>query len=125
MSDEITTEQLSDSIAIGGEQITISPLNAKKTAFIMNLLGRLLITGKIRLKEIKGSSANDLPLAILAAVDEENLVQLASVVIDKDATFVTENFSLSWVLEALLIQVRVGELDKIIRNFTSLVTQIA
>jgi len=131
MSDELVNQSLEQNnvlktfVVIGGKEFEITPLNAKKTTFVMNTLGRLLIGGRIKLKEFKGLEAKDLPIAILTAVDEQTLVALAAVVVGCDEDYARDNFNLSWVLEALAIQVQVGELDKVIRNFTLLVSQIA
>lgn len=112
-------------VVIDNKEYKISSLTAKKTAFIMNLLGKLLISGKLKLKEFAGVEARDLPVAILMAVDEKSLISLAAILINESEKFVEENFSLTWVLEALAIQIEVGELDKIVRNFTLVVSQIA
>lgn len=119
------TVVLNTTLVIDGKEFLITPLNAKKTTFIMNLLGKLLISGKLKLKEFKGLEAKDLPVAILVAVDEPTLVALAAVLVGTDEDFAREHFNLAWVFEALAIQVQVGELDKVIRNFTLLVSQIA
>ena len=132
MSDELNAtnveeeeiDTLPNFVTIGDEEIIITPLTAKKTAFIMNVLGTLLMNGKMKLRELRNKDSSDLPFAILASVDEDTLIKLAATIVDRDVNFVKEHFELTWVFEALLVQTRVGELDKVIRNFTSLVSQI-
>ena len=111
-------------ITIKGTKFEISPLDAKKTIFIANTFGKLLISGKVKLNEFKGLTGGDLPFAILATLDETTLVSLAATLIGSDEKFAEENFELGWVTEALLVQVQVSDLDAVIRNFTALFTQL-
>lgn len=121
----VAQEVLSDFVVINNKEYKITPLNAKKTAVIMNIFGKLLISGKLKLREFKGADAKDLPMAILAAVDEPTLIALTSIIVGEDEAFVREHFNLSWVVEALAIQIREAEFAKVVRNFTLLVSQIA
>lgn len=121
---EVQEDVFTTVVKIGDEEFEITPLNAKKTTYIANMFGRLLLAGKMKLKDFSGLKGNDLPFAILAAVDEEMLVGLAATLIGSDVEFARENFELEWVMEALVVQTRVSNLDTVIRNFTLLVTQI-
>lgn len=126
VQEEVVAEDVFTTVVkIGENEFEITPLNAKKTAYIANLFGKLLLAGKMKLKDFSGLRGNDLPFAILAAVDENMLVGLAAVLIGSDEEFARENFELEWVMEALVIQTRVSNLDTVIRNFTVLVSQIA
>ena len=120
MSNEAT-----NTVFVNGEEFIITPLNATKTAFIANLFGRLLISGKLQLKQFKGLDPSDLPIAILSAVTSDMLIELAAVLINSDEEFARDNFDIVWVTDALRIQVENGGLDKVIRNFTSIVSQVA
>lgn len=112
-------------VEINGQEFVITPLNAKKTAYIANLFGQLLLKGKLKAKEFKDIDGSALPFAILASVDEKMLITLAAAIIGCDEKFAEENFDLDWIMQALVVQTRVSKLDSVIRNFTALVTQIA
>lgn len=126
MSDntQVNNEELKDTVTIAGQEFKIRALSAAKTAGISNIVGKLLLMGKLKLKEFKTLDANDLPTAILFALDEDLLIRFAGLLIGADDEFVRENFDLAWVIEALAIQVRISDLESIARNFSSLVSQI-
>jgi hypothetical protein len=126
VSDTIIYNPLeSDYVIIEDVQYPIKKLNAKKLVGISNMLGELVLGGRIKLNEFskklgKDPASNDIIFAILASLQEDMLIRFASILIDAETSFVQDNFDLGWVTDALIIQLRKSNLDKVIRNFTAL-----
>jgi hypothetical protein len=109
---------------IAGESFEISQLNAKKVATISRMVGKMIISGRTTLKELKAVTDTNLVVGILASLQEEDLIELSAVIVGCDKEFARENFNLVWVSEALAAQSENADIKKIIENFTQLVSQI-
>ena len=115
---------MSNKVIIAGEEYEVGSLNAKKVAAISNLIGGLIIRGKLQLNDLKAAANTNLALGILAALQEEDLVKFSAILVNCEPEFARENFDLIWVTEALKIQMEETDLQAVITNFTALLTQL-
>lgn len=114
-----TEEVTKDVLTIGGKTFEITAMRAAQITRFANILGRVTMGGRKVLRDAAGDPG-DFIWAVLAAIDEKSLVDLAALLIGSDTEFAKDNFSLNWVVEALMIQIRVSEIGATIRNFSKL-----
>ena len=111
-------------VMIGDQEFNVTKLDARKVATISKLIGNLIIRGRTTLNKLKAATEVNLVIGILAALEEDDLIQLSSVIAGCDPEYARENFDLVWVTEALNLQAQETDFRKIVENFTSLVSQI-
>lgn len=110
-------------VQINGTEFEIKPMRAKEIATISNIVGKLSLDGR-KLLRAAGTDPSDVLWALLAAVNGDELVKLAAVVVGCDEKFAAENFDLVWVTDALVKQMSNINLGAILRNFSALSTQV-
>lgn len=120
----VVTSPFINYVTVNGADYEVKPLHAKKVARIANLFATSMIKGNKKLKEMKAPDTTNIALGVLASLDENDLVKLASVLIDVDEKFADDNFDLLWVTDALGKQIAISNLKGVVENFTALLSQI-
>lgn len=99
--------------------------NAAQVAAIMRILSTVLrkVSSEIR---NSGSEGDNLAIVagLLGSLTEDQLVDLASVLIGSDKQFAADNFDLVWVTEALACVIEESNLAQVIQNFTRMFARI-
>lgn len=99
--------------------------NAAQVAAIMRILSTVLrkVSSEIR---NSGSEGDNLAIVagLLGSLTEDQLIDLASVLIGSDKQFAADNFDLVWVTEALACVIEESNLAQVIQNFTRMFARI-
>lgn len=115
---------MSNKVMIAEQEYEVGPLNARKVAAISNLIGSLIVRGRVQLKDLKAAADTNLALGILAALQEDDLIKFSALLVNCDPEFAKENFDLIWVTDALRIQMEQTDFQAVIANFTALLSQL-
>lgn len=112
---------MSDNIVVINEkEFEIGVLSPRQVAAIANLLGDVMLKGNSKLSSLQDSTdSNAIIWAVLSVLDEQSILKLAVAVTGCDEKFAKDNFSLTWVIKALQIQLKSEDLRAVIENFTT------
>jgi hypothetical protein len=108
-----------DEVVVGGKKYRVGQLDAKTIAGIANLIGKKQFDGRKIVESMKLTpQPSDFLWGILSSLEEDDLIILASLLIDADRAYVKENFNIGWVSEALAIAFERSDLPIVIKNFS-------
>lgn len=110
-------------VNVNGTEFVIKTASASQVAGIGRIIAKI---GRPARKAIAESGDQiEVLFAILAALDEETLVEFAALLIGSDKEFARENFDLRWVVEAFGAFIEETDVVGIVQNFTSMFSQVA
>jgi len=115
-------------IVVGEQEFDVSKAGPMQIAGIARLIARLNLKGRDVLNKEFQAAADDpssFVWAMLAALDEEDLIDLAALVIGADREFAAEHFDLGWVIEGLAVMIEETDLAGVVANFTRIVSRTA
>ncbi len=110
-------------VLINNTDYEVLPLKPKQLATLANIVGKITRDAQKELKASGGGSGMDFIFALLAVLNEDELVKLAALLIGSDEAFAKEYFALDWVTEALAVQLEQSNISAVIKNFTRLSSQ--
>ena len=111
-------------IKVNETEFEVKKLDANGMAKFANIIGKTTLEGR-KVLRAANTDANDMLWAILSGISGDSLAELGSLLLGCDKKFASENFDLNWVLEALEEQMKLIDLQAILKRFLSIATQVA
>ena len=106
-------------IQINGENFQLKKMSPAAIATIANILGRLSVDGRKYLTTNGLKNTDSFVWGILAVVSGDDLIKFASALTGAPIDYVTENFDVGWVIQAVEGQIELSNINALLRNFTS------
>jgi len=106
------------SVNVGGTEYAIKTADAKQIAGIAKMFSQIGIESKKALAGVDGEDYLSIIVAMVGAITEDQLIDLAAISIGVDREFAKENFDLLWVTEALAVLMEETNLAGVVKNFT-------
>jgi hypothetical protein len=110
-------------VEVNEKDYPVGRADASQVAGIAKILSRIgSAAGKVSKDASEGDYLSVIS-AIIGAISEEELIEIAALCIGSDKKFAEEYFDLVWVSEALAIMVEETNLDIVVRNFTRIASR--
>jgi len=108
-------------IVVDGVEFAVGKASAAQVAAILKVI-KSMGTSAREVVGGFGEGADNLSLVfgIIGALDEENLITLASASLGCSREFAEEHFDLEWVSDALVTAIEASNLGAVVRNFSRL-----
>jgi len=108
---------MSNVVNVNGTEFTVGHANAAQISGIAKILSRIGAAAGSGAKDLEDGDYLSVIAAVIGAIEEDQLVNLAALCIGSDREFAEENFDLVWVSEALAILVEETDLSAVVKNF--------
>jgi len=104
-------------VVVNGTEFPIGKASAAQVSGIAKILSRIGSAAGSGAKDLADGDYLSVIAAIIGAISEQELVELAALCIGTDKKFATENFDLVWVSEALAVLIEETNLVAVVKNF--------